>query len=417
MTTVHLIAGFLGAGKTSVLLDLVARRAGERVAVLVNDFGTAAIDAGTLGGVEVRAIAGGCVCCTAPAGFTAAMVELVDAGFERIFVEPTGLAVPADLIDTLRRLPRSVVLGPLVVVVDPHQVAEDPALRAQAEVADVLVVNRTDLASDAENGAVDAWISAMWPGPAQVVRTTMGRVPDTVLDGESLAKGPRFRAVEATDGWDVRSATWAPDVRFARDALLAALAAPGIARAKGIFRTDEGVVALERSGDTVHEAPSGWRRDSRVDVISRRADAALDAAMSAIEAAILSDVAADAATLEVALPGRTVTWTREKLAELPGNLPDVGAVVPGRVGVAAPLAVLLAGAPDDADVVVVSADGFTTPPTPIALVRTGFLAHTLDGGPLPGKQGGPFRLLLPGGVASPCANVKSVVRIRVRGGG
>ncbi len=357
----------------------------------------------------MRAIAGGCVCCTAPAGFTAAMVELVDAGFERIFVEPTGLAVPADLIDTLRRLPRSVALGPLVVVVDPHQVAADPALRAQAEVADVLVVNRTDLATEAEKASVDGWISAMWPGPRQVIRTTMGRVPDAVLVGESHAKGPRFRAVDATDGWDVRSATWAPDVRFGRDALLAALAAPGIARAKAI-------VALERSGDTVHEAPSGWRRDSRADVIARHTEE-IERLMAAIEAAILPDVAADAATLEVALPGRTVTWTREKLAELPGNLPDVGAVVPGRTGVAAPLAALLAGAPDDADVVVVSADGFTTPPTPIALVRTGFLAHTLDGGPLPGKQGGPFRLLLPGGVASPCANVKSVVRIRVRGRG
>ena len=93
---------------------------------------------------------------------------------------------------------------------------------------------------------------------------------------------------------------------------------------------------------------------------------------------------------------------------------------PKRRGVAARLAALWKelGLPEQGSAVVCAADGFTSEPLPIEALREGLLLHGLDGGPLPDRQGGPFRLLIPDGVPSTppgCANVKGVVRIVLKG--
>ena len=69
--------------------------------------------------------------------------------------------------------------------------------------------------------------------------------------------------------------------------------------------------------------------------------------------------------------------------------------------------------------IVCAADGFASEPIPLRALGEGFLLHSRDGAPLPDAEGGPFRLLIPDGVAdapSSCANVKAVTRIVVRDG-
>ena len=81
-----------------MLLEQLRQRPDERVAVVVNDFGESAYDAERLGAaapVSIREIPGGCVCCTAPEGFINALEMLLETEPDRIFVEPTGLALPA----------------------------------------------------------------------------------------------------------------------------------------------------------------------------------------------------------------------------------------------------------------------------------------------------------------------------------
>ena len=79
---VHVIGGFLGTGKTTVVLNqLRARRGVERVAEVVNDFGEASIDAELVGdeaGALLSEIDGACFCCTAPAGFSSAIARLLE---------------------------------------------------------------------------------------------------------------------------------------------------------------------------------------------------------------------------------------------------------------------------------------------------------------------------------------------------
>lgn len=436
-TRVHLVAGFLGAGKTTTLLSLLRRLEGERVAVVVNDFGESAIDRTLVGATElaIEEIRGACLCCTAPEGFAGTVASLLDGPApSRIFVEPTGLARPADLIDTLMRAPFAdrIEIGPLIVVLDPHQLVGPFAaeVRAQAEVAEVLVINRVDLASASELEATEAFVRDLWPQPLHVVRTTHGGVPVELLD----RNGERPRAFEASNdagharAYRAISRSWPADAVFVRERLLDALealrdgAAGHVARFKGLVRTEEGVELFELAGGQLHVRPTDHRTDSRLDVVFLREQADLSAVDALFAGALRRpDEAPLDGQIEVVLPdGRRRVIRHEDLAALPGRVEDVGALVPGRTGVAARLTALFesTGVAAHHEVVVVARDGFVTPPVPASELADGLLLYAVKGDPLPLDKGGPFRLLVPGdaGPGGACANVKGVVRLAVRGG-
>lgn len=426
MVHVNLIAGFLGSGKTSAVRRLLAGRPeGERVGVVVNDFGEASIDRTLLGEGEIRQIAGACVCCTAPEGFVAAVRELADR-VDRIFVEPTGLARPADLVDSLRRAPFAdrLALGPLIVLIDPHLLATGTLPRdalEQAALADILVANRTDLATPAELEGFRRWAAAAWPGPLAVLETVHGALPAEVLAWPDAPRPMRLSPIHPPahdQEFVARSWVWPAEVVFQRARLVAALASPAWVRVKGLFRTDEGTCALQWAGGHLHDEPSDWRRDSRLDAIAARGSAsALDGLDAVLAAAILGpdEVSRRGTVIEVAVAGGGRSFDRDALAALPDPIPDVSTLVPGRSGTAARLREVLrtVGAPADTKVVVVARDGFTTPPVPVSELADAVLVHSLGDRPLPDDQGGPFRLLVPGG-SGPCANVKGVVRLALR---
>ena len=72
----QIISGFLGSGKTTAIRAQLDARRGERLAIIVNDFGEAALDEAALEADEpfrLTNIPGGCVCCTAPEGFVDAL--------------------------------------------------------------------------------------------------------------------------------------------------------------------------------------------------------------------------------------------------------------------------------------------------------------------------------------------------------
>ena len=435
---VHVIGGYLGVGKTTAMVAILAMLPNERVAVVVNDFGTSSLDELTLQGKganvgTVREIRGGCVCCTAPEGFVGAVASLLDdPTIDRILVEPTGLARPADLIDTLRRAPYAdqLSLRPLVVLVDPEVLlAEtDGQVSDQAQVADILVANRVDLASPASLAHFSSWAQNLWPKPMLTLHATHGNLPKDVLDWAE-GQGPRAVRHQHHHRHDqdhgVTSMVWGPASVFSRGRLRVLLSRPGhgIARIKGVFRTDEGWSRMEHSGGELHERTTGYRRDTRVDVIARGAESAERQAVfrAQFQEALLREdelqQAADA--LEVALPnGDNRRFDRASLLALPDGIDDVSDRLPGREGAAVTLAALLkaAGAPHEGNAVVVAADGFTTEPVALADLQQALLLHSLDGAPLPNKKGGPYRLMIPGdaGPGGPCANVKAVVRISVR---
>lgn len=431
-TPVHVISGALGAGKTTVLLHLLRHPlSDERVAVVVNDFGTSAIDEGRLGrsGVDIAEIRGACVCCTAPEGFMDAVGGLVARGdIDRILVEPTGLARPADLIDTLRRAPYAdhVALQPLVVVVDPEGFdANDATQQLQLGVADVVAISKADLVSEDAVQRLEQHLAGLWPGPLRVHRIADGALPESALTwGEDAPRSPPASSGHAHLHHRVGSAVWGPDAIFHRTRLrqrLEGFTREGAVRIKGVFRTDEGWLRLEWASGRLHEAATGWRRDSRVDLIVEPGRCEPEAALQTLTAALVSDEERQVAlgAVEVGLPdGRNVRVDRQGLLDLPGGVPDVSAMLPGRAGAAASVQALLdaVGTADATQAVVVAADGYTTPPVPLDALRSAVLIHSLDAQPLPSNKGGPYRLMIPGdaGPGGPCANVKGVVRIALR---
>ncbi len=428
---VHIVAGFLGVGKTTALTRLVASRAGsERAAVIVNDFGEAAIDANRIGGetvgrLRVENIAGGCVCCTAPEGLVRLVHELLDVEKpDRIYIEPSGLGRPRDVVDMLGRggIASRVDLRPVVVVVDPERLdLADPLMHEQWEGGDVLVVNRIDLASPEALAAVRSAVSVKWPPFLRVVETSHGVLPLDLPDWQCaspdsslLDHGHTHDHGPSTAGFVARSLVAPASARYSWDALRRALTAPEIQRFKGMFSTDLGWLCVDVAGGRIDMRGTPWRRDNRADLIVRvGAEGVADAVMAAIHQAEAAQVGPGEPTVTlVDADGNGADLTRDGLARL-GAI-DVSARVPGRQGTAALLADVLGllSARNDARVVLCAGDGLVADAVPAALIGDALLVYALAGEPLPAAQGGPFRVLVPAGV-SKCANVKGLVRIRI----
>ena len=455
-TPVHLFSGFLGAGKTTAIRAQLAHNAasgGEKIAVIVNDFGEASLDEATLTEASGEApfaitnIPGGCVCCTAPEGFVGALAAVLEQRPDRLIIEPTGLARPQDLVDTIRRCAHrdALEIAPVIVLVDPRQIenlADDAEsstlLSEQAQVADVLVANHTDLCSEEDLARFRRFAEQLWPAPMVIHETTRGALPREALDwptgdgarAERRAESAHHHHDHSTDQHRARSFRYAPDVVFSHARLVAALeraiageAGAPLARLKGIFRTQEGTSRIEVAGGTLHEELTAFRRDSRVDVIVRATDESALASIGAwLDEAICdaSELMLDVNTIEFVLPdGRVLNADRELLESLPDPMLDVSKSFEKRAGTAARVRPLLSSLeiPERGEAVVVAGDGFASEPVAMTVFAEGVLLHSLEGEPLPDKQGGPFRLLIPESASSEpvaCANVKGVAKVVVK---
>lgn len=159
-TDVHLFmfSGFLGAGKTTMVLRLLQERGGEiKTAVIVNEFGEVGIDGQILKGSNVDTIElnSGCLCCTLKGPLLLAIEELHEkAGVRRIIVEASGIAQPAEMTEALREdsAGLAICIGPRVTVVDGAKCQKLlPMLgdfyERQIENAEIVVVNKADIAT------------------------------------------------------------------------------------------------------------------------------------------------------------------------------------------------------------------------------------------------------------------------------
>ncbi len=322
MIPTNLVTGFLGVGKTTAVIDLLARRpAGARWAVLVNEYGDVGIDGALIEGsgpegVTVREVGGGCVCCaTAPYLGVALHFLLLDARPERLVIETTGLGHPARLLDTLRKdYAGRLDVRATLAVVDPADFAQ-PAMRAnpvfvdQVQLADVVVMNKLDAAAPELVADFQAWANSLFPPKLLVAGTTRGRLDPAWLDltanderrplyPEAHSHGDHAEprpAMPPRPGRPTRYETpsgvrpacgWVFDAAdvFDEDELLALLRSfPGISRLKGVFRTPWEWVAVNRAGKDVTVTPTAYRRDSRVEVFAEN----LPGGWDGFEAALL----------------------------------------------------------------------------------------------------------------------------------
>ncbi|GAA3294938.1 CobW family GTP-binding protein [Streptomyces cinereospinus] len=188
---VVVLAGFLGSGKTTLLNHLLHRSGGSRIGAIVNDFGAVEIDAmavaGALGDSTVS-LGNGCLCCAVDAGELDGYLGRLAhpaVGVDVIVIEASGLAEPQELVRmVLASEHPGVVYGGLVEVVDAAEFegtrAQHPEIDRHLALADLVVVNKTDRAADAER--VLALVRSL-ADRAAVVPAAYGRVdPEFLFD-------------------------------------------------------------------------------------------------------------------------------------------------------------------------------------------------------------------------------------------
>jgi G3E family GTPase len=191
---VVLVAGHLGAGKSTLVNHLLRGADGVRIGVVVNDFGAIGIDAMLVAGQAsaVTSLADGCLCCTTDANGLAALLAELTAPRVRldlVVVEASGLAEPRELVrlllDAVAGEARHATYGGLVVVVDAVAAGEpDDAVR----LADLVVLNQVDRVDDP--APLLAALRSVAPGPVlPVVRGALD--PALLVDPPARRTPPR----------------------------------------------------------------------------------------------------------------------------------------------------------------------------------------------------------------------------------
>jgi G3E family GTPase len=184
---VTVLTGFLGAGKTTLLNRILAENHGQRIAVIENEFGEIGVDQALVidADEEVFEMNNGCICCTVRGDLIRILGNLVKRRdrFDRVVVETTGLANPGPVAQTFfvdEDVRESFVLDGIVTLVDARHVVqhlqENEEAREQIAFADVLVLNKVDLADEPELGRLERRLRSM-NAMARMKGARLGDVP------------------------------------------------------------------------------------------------------------------------------------------------------------------------------------------------------------------------------------------------
>lgn len=204
MSRLYLITGFLGAGKTTFLKNLIGLLSGHRLRVIVNEFGREGVDGALLSEVaaEVEEISNGSIFCTCRLDkFEEALVRSADQDPEYILVEASGLSDPTAIrkILTLRSEFSSIEYMGGICIADAVNLKKviDTARVSKKQLAEarLVLINKTDIAAESEIEKAEQLVRGVRPDAA-VYRTSFGRIRPEWLSvlqgGEVAAEGPAY---------------------------------------------------------------------------------------------------------------------------------------------------------------------------------------------------------------------------------
>ena len=219
------VTGFLGAGKTTLIRHMLANANGKRIALIINEFGDLGVDGDILKGCgdetctddDVMELSNGCICCTVADEFIPTMQKLLDRDTppDHIVIETSGLALPQPLVRAFNwpEISTRVTVDGVVTVVDgravvdgqfaanvaavdaqrvqddnlDHETPLSELFEDQVACADMIVVNKADLLTEAESAGLVSGLRKDSRQGVQVVKSTMGALPVDVLLGQGVS--------------------------------------------------------------------------------------------------------------------------------------------------------------------------------------------------------------------------------------
>jgi len=220
-----IVTGFLGAGKTTLIRNLLQNADGRRIALIVNEFGDLGFDGSLVNGCadpdcaaeEVVELTNGCICCTVADDFLPTMEMLLarETPPEHIVIETSGLALPQPLVRAFSwpSVKTKVTVDGVVTVLDAAALSEgrialdeealasqraaDAALDHESPVeelfhdqlrcADLVVLNKADLVAEEALSSVRTRIAGDVRPAVHIVASEKGNLPIEVLLGRGSA--------------------------------------------------------------------------------------------------------------------------------------------------------------------------------------------------------------------------------------
>ncbi|WP_417255573.1 cobalamin biosynthesis protein CobW [Celeribacter halophilus] len=222
---VTVITGFLGAGKTTLIRELMQNPGGKRLAVVVNEFGDVGVDGEILKSCaipdcpaeNIMELSNGCICCTVADDFIPTIEALMalEPRPDHILIETSGLALPKPLLkafdwpDIRSKITVDGVIAladaeavaagrfaPDVAAVDAQRQADDSidhetplseVFEDQISCADIVLLTKPDLAGPEGVAKAKAVIASEAPRPVPVIEVAEGAVDPRVILGLEAA--------------------------------------------------------------------------------------------------------------------------------------------------------------------------------------------------------------------------------------
>ncbi|WP_238365044.1 CobW family GTP-binding protein [Mesobacterium pallidum] len=276
---VTVIGGYLGAGKTTLVNHLLRHNEGQRLAVLVNEFGELPIDADLIEAEEdgLVSISGGCVCCAYGSDLIGALDDLkaMVPRPDHVLIEASGVALPGAIATTVG-LVQGLRADAILVLADADQVQANAAnsylsdtIDRQLAQADILLLTKPDLACDL--AAVTDWLRAKAPR-ARIIPADHGQVPISAVLG-ALPLPARGHRPDAGAHGLFASHVLRPDGPVDAQALARALAEdPTITRAKGFVTGPTGPDLIHVVGRRHDVEPAATGHETGVVCIGFKGD-------------------------------------------------------------------------------------------------------------------------------------------------